>query len=323
MREITYLQALTEALREEMHRDPGVFIMGEDIGLHGGIFQVTKGLFQEFGPKRVRNTPISEAGFVGAAIGASVTGTRPVAELMYVDFTAVAMDQIVNQMAKLRYMFGGKAKLPVVIRTQQGGGRGNAAQHSQSLEAWFTHVPGIKVVLPSTPKDAKGLLKTAIRDDNPVLFLEHKLLYATKGIVPDGDYTIPFGQAEVKREGKNVTLVSYSLMLLKTLKAAEELAKEGIDAEVIDLKTLVPLDLATVIQSVKKTGRLVTYHEAHRRCGAGADLAAQVMEDAFDYLDAPVQRVAALDVPIPYSGKLEMATLPQERDVIEAVKRII
>ncbi len=323
MREITYLQAITEALREEMQRDQDVFLMGEDIGLHGGIFGATKGLFQEFGPHRVRNTPISEAGFVGAAIGAAVANTRPVVELMYVDFTMVAMDQIVNQAAKLRYMFGGKARVPLVIRTQQGGGRGNAAQHSQSLEAWFMHVPGIKVVVPATPADAKGLLKTAIRDDNPVLFLEHKLLYGTKGMVPTHDYTVPFGQALVMREGQDVTLVSYSYTLLKALQAAEALANEGVSVEVIDLRTLVPLDLPTVIASAQKTGRVVVCHEGHKRCGAGAELAALVMEEAFDYLDAPVQRVGSLDVPIPYNGNLENKVLPQAEQIIAAVKAIL
>ncbi|MDK2878020.1 MAG: acetoin:2,6-dichlorophenolindophenol oxidoreductase subunit beta [Thermoanaerobacteraceae bacterium] len=323
MAEITYAQAINQALREEMLNDSKVFCMGEDIALHGGIFGATRGLFKEFGAERVRNTPISEAGFIGTAVGAAVTGMRPVAELMYIDFTAVCMDQIVNQAAKLRYMFGGKAKVPIVIRTQGGGGRGNAAQHSQSLEAWFVHIPGIKVVMPATPYDAKGLLKSAIRDDDPVLFIEHKILYSVKGDVPEGEYLIPLGKADIKRPGKDVTVIATSLMVHRALSAAEKLAKEGIDVEVIDPRTLKPLDIETIVSSVKKTNRVVIVHEAHKTGGVGAEIATRIMEEAFDYLDAPIKRVAGMDVPIPYNMELEKICIPQEEDIIDAIKSVL
>ncbi len=323
MPEVTFVETLRTTLEEEMRRDPSLMLIGEDIGRYGGIFGVTKGLLEKFGPQRVRSTPISESAIIGSALGAAMTGTRTVAELMYVDFTTCAMDQIVNQVAKMHYMSGGKLRIPLVIRTHGGGGRGNAAQHSQNLEAWFLHVPGLKVVMPSTPADAKGLLTTAIRDDNPVLFIEHKLLYATKGKVPDGEYLIPFGQAEVKRPGNDVTIVTISHMVLKALRAAERLAAEGIDAEVIDLRTLVPLDLASVIQSVRKTNRAVIAHEACRTGGIGAELAARIQEEAFDDLDAPIERVGALDVPIPYSKPLEEAVIPDEGRIIAAVKKTV
>ncbi len=257
------------------------------------------------------------------AVGAAVTGMRPVLEIMYVDFTAMAMDAIVNQAAKLRYMFGGRAKVPMVLRAQEGAGRGNAAQHSQSLEAWFCHIPGLKVVTPSTPYDAKGLLKTAIRDDNPVIFLEHKVLYFTKGPVPAGEYTIPFGVADVKREGTDCTVVGIHTMVHKALQAAEELAQEGISVEVIDPRTLVPLDVETLALSVRKTHRLVVTHEAYERCGVGAEIAMAVMREAFDFLDAPVERVCGKNVPIPYAEPLERAALPQKEDLVAAVKRTL
>jgi len=325
-REITYVMALNEALREEMRRDPRVFVMGEDVaiwGNKGGVYGVTQGLFEEFGADRVRDTPISEEAIVGTAVGAAVTGMRPVAEIMYVDFMALAMDPLVNQGAKLRYMFGGKARVPVVIRTQEGAGRGIAAQHSQSLEAWFMHIPGIKVCVPSTPADAKGLLKTAIRDDNPVMFLEHKMLYATKGPVPDGEYTIPLGKADVKREGKDVTLVGIHTMIPKGLAAAEKLAAEGISVEVVDPRTLVPLDIETIVNSVKKTGRVVIAHEAYERGGVAGEIALQIMEHAFDYLDAPIARVAGRNVPVPYNLRLERAAVPQEEHIVDAIRNIV
>jgi pyruvate/2-oxoglutarate/acetoin dehydrogenase E1 component len=298
-------------------------LIGEDIGRYGGIFGVTKGLLEEFGPHRVRSTPISESAIIGSALGAAMTGVRTVAELMYMDFTTCAMDQIVNQVAKMRYMSGGKVKIPLVIRTQGGGGRGNAAQHSQSLEALFQHIPGLKIVMPSTPYDARGLLKTAIRDDNPVLFIEHKLLYATKGSIPDGEYLIPFGQADIKRKGKDVTILAVSYMVLKALKAADLLADEGIAAEVIDLRTLVPLDLETILQSIRKTNRAVIVHEGCRRGGIGAEISSQIQEEAFDFLDAPVQRVGALNVPIPYSEPLETAVIPGEKDIVASAKKLM
>jgi pyruvate/2-oxoglutarate/acetoin dehydrogenase E1 component len=321
--EITFVESLRMTLKEEMERDPSLMLIGEDIGRYGGIFGVTKGLLEEFGPHRVRSTPISESAIIGSALGAAMTGIRTVAEIMYVDFTTCAMDQIVNQVAKMRYMSGGKAKIPLVIRTQEGGGRGNAAQHSQSLEALFLHIPGLKIVMPSTPYDARGLLKTAIRDDNPIMFIEHKLLYATKGFIPDGEFLIPFGQADVKRMGKDVTVIAISYMVTKALRAAERLAEEGVDVEVIDLRTLVPLDLETLLQSVRKTNRVVIVHEGCRRGGIGAEIACNIMEEAFDFLDAPIQRVGALNVPIPYSEPLENAVIPGEEEIATAVKKVL
>jgi pyruvate dehydrogenase E1 component beta subunit len=309
-----------------MRRDPRVFVMGEDVaiwGNKGGVYGVTSGLADEFGLERVRDTPISEEAIVGTAVGAAVTGMRPVAEIMYVDFMALAMDPLVNQGAKLRYMFGGKARVPVVIRTQEGAGRGIAAQHSQSLEAWFMHIPGIKVAIPATPYDAKGLLKTAIRDDNPVMFLEHKMLYVTKGPGPEEEYLIPFGQADVKREGSDVTLIGLHTMIPKGLAAAEKLAAEGVEVEVIDPRTLVPLDVETIVNSVKKTGRVVIAHEAVRRGGVAGEIAMQIMENAFDYLDAPIARVTGRNVPVPYNLRLERAAVPQEEDIISAIRQIV
>lgn len=318
MRKITYAEAINETLREMMRKDERIFIMGEDIGRYGGIFQVTKGLLDEFGEERIIDTPISEAGFVGAGTGAALTGMRPVVELMFIDFTTLAMDQIVNQAAKIHYMFGGKAKIPLVLRTNIGAGRGAAAQHSQSLHAWFVHAPGLKVALPSSPYDVKGLLVTAIEDDNPVMFIEHKMLYYTEGEVPDELYSIPFGKGEVKREGKDLTVVALSSMVGKALGAAEDLARDGIDVEVVDPRTLIPLDETIIFDSVKKTGRLLVADEGHRRCGIGAEIAAIVSEKAFDYLDAPILRVASPDVPVPFSHPLEKAYIPDEEDIKRA-----
>ena len=323
MRKITYRQALNEALREEMLRDERVFIMGEDVGIYGGAYGVTRGLYEEFGPERVRDTPISEAAIAGAAAGAAMTGMRPVAEIMYIDFSTIAMDEIVNIAAKNRYMFGGKSIVPVVYRTQGGAGRGIAAHHSGSLEAWYVHSPGIFVVMPSTPFDAKGLLKTCIRDNNPVMFIEHKMLYNVEGEVPEGEYTVPLGVADIKRDGTDVTIIAYSRMVHFALDAAEELSKEGIEVEVIDPRTLKPLDLDTIINSVKKTHRAVVVHEAYKTCGVGAEIAALIMENAFDYLDAPVIRVAGADVPIPMSPVLEEAAIPSKERIMEAVKKIM
>ncbi len=323
MRKITYAEAINETLREMMRGDERIFIMGEDVGRYGGVFQVTKGLLDEFGEERVIDTPISEAGFVGAGVGAALTGMRPVVELMFIDFAALAMDQIVNQAAKIHYMFGGKAKIPLVIRTNIGAGRSAAAQHSQSLHAWFVHAPGLKVVLPSSPYDVKGLLVTAIEDDNPVMFIEHKMLYYSEGEVPEELYSIPFGKGEVKREGKDLTVVALSSMVGKALRAAEVLAKDGIDIEVVDPKTLVPLDEAIILDSVKKTGRLLVVDEGHKRCGIGAEIAAIVSEKAFDYLDAPILRLGSPDVPVPFSHPLEKAYIPDEEDVKKACHELI
>ena len=324
MRAITYLQAVSEALREELNRDPEVFLMGEDIGVYGGCFGVTKGFLEEFGPERIVNTPISEAGFSGAAIGAAIMGMRPVIEIMFSDFITLAMDNLVNQAAKMRFMLGGQVKVPMVLRTPAGSGTGAAAQHSQCLEAWFTHVPGLKVVMPSTPADAKGLLKTAIRDDNPVIFYEHKLLYKVKGEVPEGDYTIPLGQADIKREGKDVTVIAYSAMVQKALVVADELDKEGISVEVLDLRSLYPLDEEAILQSVKKTGHAVIVHESVKRCGMGAEIAAIISEsEAALYLDAPLKRVAGLPYPIPYCPDLEKRLVPQEHDIMRAIRDVL
>ena len=323
MRELTYTQALREALTEEMRRDPNVILMGEDIGEYGGVFRVTEGLINEFGPTRVRDTPITESAFIGMAVGMAMTGKRPLAELMFMDFALVSADQIWNQAAKMRSMSGGRVKVPMVIRAQQGGGRGNGAQHSQSFEAMFTHIPGMKVVIPATPYDAKGLLKSAIRDDNPVMFIEHKLLYNTKGPVPEEEYTLPIGKADVKRVGADMTIVSYSRQVLFALQAAETLQKEhGISAEVIDLRSTVPLDIDTIIASLRKTHRLLVTHEAHASCGVGAEIIAQIVEKAFDELDAPIVRVAGMNVPIPVAKQLEDAALPQPADIVAGALKL-
>jgi 2-oxoisovalerate dehydrogenase E1 component len=323
VRQIQYREALNQALHEEMARDPMVCVWGEDVGRYGGPFQITRGLFEKYGEKRVRDTPISEEGFSGIAVGAAMTGLRPVAEILYIDFSTLAMDQIVNQAAKAHYMFGGKARVPMVVRTQGGGGRGNAAQHSQSLEMWYVHTPGLIVIQPSTPYDAKGLLKSAIRDDNPVIFIEHKLLYNTKGPVPDEEYLIPIGVADVKRPGDDVTVVATSRMVLFALEAAEELAQQGIEAEVIDPRTLKPLDINTIVRSVEKTGRLVVVNEGHLTGGFTAEVAARVQREAFDWLDAPIMQVATEDVPLPYNGCLELEAIPNQQDIINAVLEVV
>jgi len=324
LQEMTYAEAVRLALREEMQRDPRVFLMGEDIGIYGGAFGVTRGLFEEFGEERVRDTPISEAAIAGAAIGAALTGMRPVAEFQFSDFMAIAMDQIVNQGAKLRFMFGGKAEVPVVFRAPLGSGTGAAAQHSQSLEAWFAHVPGLKVVLPSTPADAKGLLVAAIRDPNPVIVLEHKVLYKQKGMVPVGEYEIPLGRTEIKRSGKDVTIVALSIMVSRALAVADRLAQEGIEVEVIDPRTLRPLDDVPIIASARKTGRVLIVHEAVQSGGFGGEIVARIAaSEAFYYLDAPILRLGGAEVPIPYHPVLERSATPQEEDIYQAVLRLL
>ena len=323
MRRVSYGEALNEALREEMARDERVFYMGEDVGLYGGAYGTTRGLLDEFGAGRVRDTAISEAAIGGGAVGAAMAGTRPVAEIMYVDFTPLAMDQIANQGAKNRYMFGGRTTVPMVIRTQGGAGRCIAAHHSQSLEALWVHFPGIYVVMPATPYDAKGLLKAAIRDDNPVMFIEHKLLYKVEGPVPEEEYVIPLGVADVAREGSDVTVVAYSRMRYRALEAAEELSSEGVSVEVIDPRTLKPLDLDTIVNSVKKTGRLVGVTEACKTGSFISELFALVNETAFDYLDAPMVRVAAADVPVPMSEPLEAATIPSTEQIVAAIRSVL
>jgi pyruvate dehydrogenase E1 component beta subunit len=324
MRKITYRDALREALREEMLRDSSVFLLGEDIGRYwGGAFKVTDGLAQEFGDERVRDTPISESAIIGTAVGAAMTGMRPVAEIMFGDLTALAMDQIANQAAKVRYMFGGQTECPLVIRTPFGAGVNIASHHSQSLEAWFMHVPGLYVAVPSTPYDAKGLLKTAIRGSTPVFFCEHKLLYSIEGEVPEEEYTIPFGKAEVKREGADVTVVATMYMVRKALSAAKQLEKEGLSVEVVDPRTLTPLDRRAIVASVKKTGRIVVVSEDCKTAGVSAEIAAVVAEEALDYLDAPVKRVAEPDTPIPFSPPLEQYVIPDEKAIIKAVKEVV
>ena len=323
IRQISYAQAIQEALAEEMRRDPGVFLFGEDVGLYGGAYGATRGLFQEFGKWRVLDTPISEPTIAGMAVGAAMAGMRPVVEIMYVDFTPLAMDQIANQGAKNRYMFGGKTSVPMVVRTEGGAGRAIAAHHSQSLESLWTHFPGLYVVMPSTPYDAKGLLKAAIRDDNPVMFIEHKMLYKEKGPVPEEEYLIPLGVADIKRPGKDITLVTYSRMVHTSLQAAELLAKEGIDIEVIDLRTLKPLDIDTVIGSVKKTGFLVCVSEAYQNTGFINEVMVQVNEAAFDWLDGPMVRVASADVPVPRAEVLEDRVIPNVQRVVEACRKVI
>lgn len=320
---IKYSQAIRDAIAEEMRKDNHVFVMGQDVETMGGVFGCTKGILEEFGHDRIRNTPISEAIIIGAGVGGALTGTRMLVEMQYVDFILHAMDQTINQAAKVRYMTGGKAIVPLVIRAQQGSGRGNGAQHSQNLEALFCHMPGLKVVMPSTPYDAKGLLKTAVRDNNPVLFFEHKVLYNTKGEVPDIEYTIPFGKADIKRTGKDVTVIATSWMVIKALEAAEVLWEQGIDAEIIDPRTLVPLDKETIINSVKKTGRVVIVHESHEVCGIGAEIAFIIQELAMDWLDAPVKRVTSAQTPIPYSKILEQLTIPSVDRIVNAVKEVM
>jgi pyruvate/2-oxoglutarate/acetoin dehydrogenase E1 component len=323
-RELTFAQAIREALDEEMARDDRIFILGEDVGAWGGVFRTTETLFQKYGGDRVIDTPLSEEGFVGLSVGAAMTGMHPVPEIMFGDFITLVMDQIVNQAAKMRYMTGGQVQVPITIRATMGGGRSSGAQHSQSWHAWFAHVPGLKVVLPSTPYDAKGLLKTALREPNPVLFFEDKVMYhKIKGPVPEEEYLIPFGKADIKRKGTDVTLVALSRMIHPALAAAERLAVEGISAEVIDPRTLAPLDEDTLIQSVAKTGGAVIVDEGFNHFGTTAELAAVIAHGAFDYLDAPVERLGAMDVPVPFSPVLEFATIPDEEKIIAAVHRIM
>ena len=324
MKEVTVRDALREALREEMQRDESVFLLGEDIGRYwGGAFGVTKGLAEEFGDERVRDAPISGNAIIGVAVGAAITGMRPVAEIMFGDLSALAVDQICNQAAKIRYMFGGQVSVPCVIRTPFGAGVNIASHHSQSLEAWFMHTPGLHVAVPSTPYDAKGLLKTAIRGNDPVFFVEHKLLYPVKGEIPDEDYTVPFGVADVRREGKDVTIVATLYMVHKALAAAERLNKESVSAEVIDPRTLMPLDKTSIVKSVKKTGRLVIVSEDCKTAGVSAEIAAIVAEEALDYLDAPIKRVAEPDTPIPFSPSMEQFVIPNENSIVQAVRTVV
>jgi pyruvate/2-oxoglutarate/acetoin dehydrogenase E1 component len=320
---LSYRDALNQAMREEMRRDDKVFLIGEEVGYYQGAFKVSKGFVEEFGPTRVLDTPITEAGFTGLAIGAAMAGLHPIVELMTFNFGILAMDQIVNNAAKIRYMSGGQLSVPIVIRGPGSAAHQLGAQHSQSLESWFAHVPGLKVIVPATPHDAKGLLKSAIRDPNPVIFIEAQLLYGTKGEVSDGDYIVPIGRADVKREGRDVTVVAYSKMLLLALEAAEELARQGIDVEVVDPRTLKPLDVDTIVMSVKKTGRLVVVEEGWRFAGMGAQIAESLYSTAFDYLDAPIVRVTGEDVPIPYTRSLEDLAIPDRSRIVHAVTTLV
>jgi len=323
MARITMREAISQALWEEMDRDANVFILGEEVGVWGGTYAVTKGFYDHFGPERVRDTPIAESAIVGAAIGAALTGLRPVAEIMTINFAFAAMDHIVNEAAKLHYMFGGQMTLPMVIRTVGGGGRQLGATHSQTPDALFAHFPGLKVVAPGTPADAKGLLKAAIRSQDPIFFIEHATLYQTRGEVPEGDYVVPIGKSKVQRPGRDVTIVTYSKMLEVSLKAADQLAREGIEAEVVDLRTLRPLDMEPVLESFKKTNRAVVVEEGWRSYGVGAEVAARIYEEAFDYVDAPIKRVAQTEVPLPYNRALEQLALPKLEDVVAAVKEVL
>jgi pyruvate dehydrogenase E1 component beta subunit len=323
MPKITMREAISQALMEEMERDERVFILGEEVGVWGGTYAVTKGFHDKFGSERVKDTPIAEAVIVGAAIGAALTGLRPVAELMTINFAFAAMDHIVNQAAKLHYMFGGQFVLPLVIRAPGGGGRQLGATHSQTPDAIFAHFPGLKVVAPATPEDAKGMLKSAIRSDDPILFIEHATLYQTRGEVPDGDYTVPLGQSKIHRPGKDVTIVTYSKMLEYSNRAADQLAKDGIEAEIIDLRSLRPLDMGPVLESFKKTNRAVVVEEGWRSYGVGSEVASRIYEEAFDYVDAPIKRVAQKEVPLPYNQALEQMALPQVEDIVMAVKEVL
>ena len=318
-----YREALRAALQEEMERDPSVFCAGEGIGERGGSYKVTEGLLSQFGPGRVIDTPLSEAGFIGLCAGAAIAGQRPVVEMLFIDFLLQAMDQVVNQAAKYRFMSGGEGRVPMVIRTQGGAGNSLAGQHSQSLEALYYHIPGLKVVMPATPSDAKGLLKSAIRDDDPVVFIEHKLLYMTEGEVPEWEHLVPLGRADVKRPGSDVTLVAWSHMVLKSLEAAEQLAGEGIDTEVIDLRTLVPMDVPCIVDSVRRTGRLVIAQDAVKRGGVASDVAAIVAEQAFESLKSPIVRVAGKNTTIPFNLALEKASVPQVGDIANAVRSLV
>ena len=323
MAKITMREAISQALMEEMDRDPSVFIMGEEVGVWGGSYAVTKGFYDKYGPERVKDTPIAENAILGGAIGAAMVGQRPIAELMTINFAFSAMDFIVNQAAKLHYMFGGQFELPLVIRAVGGGGRQLGATHSQTPDAIFAHFPGLKVIAPGTPADAKGLLKAAIRSQDPVLFIEHATMYQTRGEVPDGEYIIPIGKSKIQREGKDVTVVTYSKGLELSMKAADELAREGIQIEIVDLRCLRPLDMAPVLESFKKTNRAVIVEEGWKSYGVGSEIAARIYEEAFDYIDAPIKRVAQKEVPLPYNRTLEQAALPQVEDVIAAVKEVL
>ncbi|MEJ2412611.1 MAG: alpha-ketoacid dehydrogenase subunit beta [Anaerolineales bacterium] len=323
MREITYLEAVREAMTQEMERDSRVFLIGEDIGEYGGAFQVSYGMLEKFGHERILDTPITELGLTGAATGAALIGMRPIAEIMFMDFTTLASEQLVNQAAKLRFMFGGQSTVPLVLRTPAGSGTGAAEHHSQSFENWFVHVPGLKVVMPSTPYDVKGLLISSIRDNNPVVFIEHKLLYKTKGEVPEEMYEIPLGKADIKRQGKDLTIIATAIMVKKSLEAAEQLAQEGIDVEVVDPRTLRPLDTESIVNSVKKTGKVLIVHEAVKTGGFGGELAAVIAEsEAFGYLEAPILRLAGREVPIPYNRNLESAAVPQVEDIIVKAREL-
>lgn len=323
MKETTVLEAIREAIAEEMERDRNVFMIGEDIGQFGGALGQTKGLFDRFGDERILDTPISEAAIVGAAVGASMLGMRPIADIMFTDFSTLAMDQIINQAAKARFMSGGKVSVPIVIKMQSGAGRGKAAQHSQSFEAIYSHIPGLKVVMPSTPYDAKGLFKTAIRDNDPVVYIEHGSLYGIKGQIPEEDYTIPMGVGDIKREGKDISIITYSYMVHKALAAAEILGVDGIDAEVVDLRTLKPMDTEIIAASVKKTHRVVVFHEACVTGGIGGEIVAKIAENVFDYIDAPIKRVGIPDVPVPYAKSLEDAIVPNEDKLITCIKEVM
>jgi len=323
MREITYLEAVREAMTQEMERDSRVFLIGEDIGEYGGAFQVSHGMLEKFGHERILDTPITELGLTGAAVGAALIGMRPIAEIMFMDFTTLASEQLVNQAAKLRFMFGGQSTVPMVLRTPAGSGTGAAEHHSQSFENWFVHVPGLKVVMPTSPYDVKGLLISSIRDDNPVVFIEHKLLYKTKGEVPEELYEIPLGKADIKRSGKDLTIIATGIMIQKSLAAAEELAEEGIDIEIVDPRTLRPLDTETIVGSVKKTGKVLIVHEAVKTGGFGGELAGVIAEsEAFGYLEAPIIRLAGKEVPIPYNRGLEQAAVPQIADIVEKAREL-
>ncbi len=323
MKETTVLEAIREAIAEEMERDSNVFMIGEDIGQFGGALGQTKGLFERFGDERILDTPISEAAIVGAAVGASMLGMRPIADIMFTDFSTLAMDQIINQAAKARFMSGGKVSVPMVIKMQSGAGRGKAAQHSQSFEAIYSHIPGLKVVMPSTPYDAKGLFKSAIRDNDPVVYMEHGSLYGIKGQLPEEDYTVPMGVGDIKREGKDISIITYSYMVHKALGAAEILEADGIDAEVVDLRTLRPMDTEIITASVKKTHRAVVLHEACITGGIGGEIVAKIAENVFDYIDAPIKRVGIPDVPIPYAKSLEDTIVPNEETLITCIKEVM
>ncbi len=324
MREITYVEALREAIRMAMEKDPSVFVIGEDIGVYGGAFGVTAGLIDQFGKDRIIDTPISEAGIAGACVGAALTGMRPIGEMQFSDFVVLAMEQLTLQAAKVRFMFGGKATVPMVMRLAGGSGTGAAAQHSESLEAWFVHVPGLKVVMPSSPAEAKGLLLASIYDDNPVLFFEHKLLYKTKGPVPEEWYTTPLGKSKVVREGKHLTVVATSIEVVRAQQAAEILSKEGIELEIIDPRTLRPLDMEPIVNSVMKTGKVLIVHEAVKMGGFGGEVAAQIAESrAFGYLDAPIRRLAGLDMPIPYNRNLEAHAVPQVENIVDEARNLV